>query len=499
MTTPSHHPDRRRARELDPVDDVTREFWGPGADWPTTEQPVVDSGLPEESHGLGSAVRRWWNTTGAVPATRSHRAPAAATGVTTPGDDTDELGLDDWLDAAFTERSDRSSAPDVGPAPLTREQVDRDPGEWSSADWVREHELDDWSSGDDPLVRRSERPVGPDVDQDDQDDGWDAPVAPPRGGVDPLLARLGGLAVIVTLLVPVVLGFASGSDDDDALRTAPSPPAASDADVPIEPPAASSAADTSETVVEPDVVAAAAPPAAAEPSTAQPTTAATTTAAPAATSTAAAVVAPTEQLTVDTCALEYEIAGGDFWIRIADGSGVALADLLAANDATVSTPLFPGSTICLPAGATTPSPPPAPTPTADTDRAPSTPAPAPTPTRPPTPSPTTTAPPTTSPPPPPPPPASNASAAEVQAIIRAVWPDELEERALQVAWRESNYIPTAKNFCCYGVFQIYWSVHQGWLADMGVTSAEQLYDPTVNARAALVLYQRAGGWGPWGG
>jgi hypothetical protein len=80
-----------------------------------------------------------------------------------------------------------------------------------------------------------------------------------------------------------------------------------------------------------------------------------------------------------------------------------------------------------------------------------------------------------------------------------VWPDELEERALQIAWRESNYIPTAKNFCCYGVFQIYWSVHKSWLSGIGITSAEQLYDPTTNARAALALYERAGGWGPWGG
>ena len=85
-----------------------------------------------------------------------------------------------------------------------------------------------------------------------------------------------------------------------------------------------------------------------------------------------------------------------------------------------------------------------------------------------------------------------------RSIIRDVWPDELEDRALEIARRESKYRPTAKNNCCYGVFQIYWSVHRGWLADLGITSAEQLFDPTLNARAALTLYQRAGGWGPWG-
>ena len=112
------------------------------------------------------------------------------------------------------------------------------------------------------------------------------------------------------------------------------------------------------------------------------------------------------------------------------------------------------------------------------------------------PAPTTVAPTTTSPPLPP---ASNATVAEVQAIIRSVWPDELEERALEIARRESNFIPTARNFCCYGVFQIYWSVHRSWLSGIGITSVEQLYDPTTNARAALALYERAGGWGPWGG
>ena len=58
-------------------------------------------------------------------------------------------------------------------------------------------------------------------------------------------------------------------------------------------------------------------------------------------------------------------------------------------------------------------------------------------------------------------------------------------------------MPTAKNFCCYGLFQIYWNVHKSWLADIGITSDQQLYDPATNARAAYALYQRAGGWGPW--
>ena len=180
---------------------------------------------------------------------------------------------------------------------------------------------------------------------------------------------------------------------------------------------------------------------------------------PTTTSTRAPVTAAVEALAVDECTLEYEVAAGDFWIRIADGSGARLADVLAVNDATVSTPLYPGRSICLPAGATIPSPPPAATTarfddsgqlhrarrnsstTSSTSTASTTPT-------------------TTTPPPPPPPPPSPVSPAEVEAIIRSVWPDELEERALEVAWRESNYRPTAKNSCCYGLFQIYWSAHQ---------------------------------------
>ena len=38
---------------------------------------------------------------------------------------------------------------------------------------------------------------------------------------------------------------------------------------------------------------------------------------------------------------------------------------------------------------------------------------------------------------------------------------------------------------------------KGWLAGIGVTSGDQLFDPRVNATAAYTLYQRAGGWGPW--
>jgi hypothetical protein len=484
MTTPSH-PDTPSWHDHDPSRDdrlpeAHQDFWGDADDWASElQEPRVSR------QRLGATVSRWWNSTGSLPVTRTHGTPTRQQPVIAD-DDTDRLPTDDWsTDDRSTDDWPTDDRPiddrpiDDRPAAVSR-SADRSRDDAIMDDWS----VEDWSTDQGLPGRRN--------------DDHHMPPAPPRLGVDPLLARLGGLAIVLTLLVPLVVGFSSG--DGDALRTSPSaasaPPATPPTIVPL--PSASTAAT--------DTVSAATNTAGAAGSSVAPTSS------PTADTTASSDVAPVaasasdtgpaadaQALATDPCALEYEVVAGDFWIRIADGSGVALADVLAANSATVATPLYPGRTVCLPEGAATPPPPPAPAstivvpPTAErpptgSSRPAST---VPTTTRPPA-TPTTTA-------PPPRPPASNASAAEVQAIIRAIWPDDLEERALQVAWRESNYVPTAKNFCCYGVFQIYWSVHKGWLAGIGITSAEQLYDPTLNTRAALALYERSGGWGPWGG
>ncbi len=195
----------------------------------------------------------------------------------------------------------------------------------------------------------------------------------------------------------------------------------------------------------------------------------------------------------ESCSNVYEPVPGDYWLRIADVSGVSIEDLLAENNATTETPIFPGADICLPAGATTPTaatePPttPAPTTAAPTTAAPTTPAPT---TAAPTPAPTTTAPRNTTSPP---------SGGTVEQMIRDVWPDELEDEALRIAWRESNYRAdvTSPTGCCVGVFQMHWEAHRSWLADMGVTSRDQLFDARTNIEAAYALYQRSGGWGPW--
>ena len=86
--------------------------------------------------------------------------------------------------------------------------------------------------------------------------------------------------------------------------------------------------------------------------------------------------------------------------------------------------------------------------------------------------------------------------AEVESIIRQVWPDDLEDHALAIAQRESHLIPTSHNYCCYGLFAIYYEAGKRLLNSIGVTSPQQLFDPWVNTRAALAIYQVAG-WDPW--
>ncbi|MEI6496795.1 MAG: LysM peptidoglycan-binding domain-containing protein [Actinomycetota bacterium] len=175
------------------------------------------------------------------------------------------------------------------------------------------------------------------------------------------------------------------------------------------------------------------------------------------------------------CVKAYIVRPGDAWSVIATRTKVTMRALLAANGATTRTVLYPGGSICLPASATVPIAP-ATTPASTVPVAtPSTPAAA------------VVA------------PARTYSSAEVVAIVRAIWPDDQEDHALQVVWRESNNQPTARNSCCYGLFQINFNAHRSWLAtNAGITNAQQLLDPHVNALVALVLYNGSG-WGPWGG
>jgi hypothetical protein len=88
--------------------------------------------------------------------------------------------------------------------------------------------------------------------------------------------------------------------------------------------------------------------------------------------------------------------------------------------------------------------------------------------------------------------------AQSEAIIRQIWPDSLEDKAVAIAKRESNLHAGVRNWCCYGLFQIHFNANKKTLVQIGITSPNQLFDPATNARAALVMYMRSG-WAPWGG
>jgi len=173
---------------------------------------------------------------------------------------------------------------------------------------------------------------------------------------------------------------------------------------------------------------------------------------------AIAVAVPAMSLTSSpvfaaSCTRYHTAKPNDSWSRIAARFNVGLGALLKMNSATADSALFIGDSLCV-----------------------------------------STQPVLT-------PPTQTYSRRQVVAIIREVWPDELEETALFVARRESNLVPSVvggKNNCCLGLFQMYWSVHQSWLTKSGVTEPSQLLDPRVNTQAALALYRRNGNsWRPW--
>lgn len=161
------------------------------------------------------------------------------------------------------------------------------------------------------------------------------------------------------------------------------------------------------------------------------------------------------------CSGKYTVKAGDSWNRIANLYSVSATELAAVNGKTINSTLLIGQVLCLPAGAKTPTS----TSTSST--------------------PTTSA------------PKRTYTQSELEQIVRDHWPDELEKEAFYVVYRESRWVPTAKNFCCYGLFQLNWLAHQSWMRGYGISDPSQLLNPETNARLAYVVYQRSGSWKPW--
>ena len=159
-----------------------------------------------------------------------------------------------------------------------------------------------------------------------------------------------------------------------------------------------------------------------------------------------------------SCTKTYTAVAGDSWWRIASKTKVTLKQLLTANKAKSSTPIMVGDVLCLPKTAVT----------RDRARA------------------LDLA-----------PPVKRHTRAAAEKVIREIFPDRLEKRALAIARRESKLNAASWNWCCIGLFQINWWSHRSWLAEMGITEPEQLLNARTNAEVALVIYRRSGGCGPW--
>ena len=493
--------------EADRPADVTQEFWGATRDWEprpddgpgdamwaerTGSMRTIRDGLTAFKPRRGEPTR---SRRGGMDRTRSHGIVRPRTDDTTPTGQMRRVAPEATLAELAAGRR----------AAAQRAQIE--------FDWPED---DDWTLPATSTGRHGAAPPANPVDDEHYADEADliplSPAAPlverlGLGGVDPLLLRLGAIVLIGVLAVPFAIAGRGGSGDAVASANvaaavataapsvietgigsaapqtvAPAPALAAANPAPAAAPVADQPAVTPAAAEAPD--AGAATDVATDDGADAPTVADVQDVAIASTSPPeVAVVSENAERVEPQCDLVYTAVAGDSWYRVADRAGVSMQAVLDANLAGVESVILPGDEICLPDGANLPSPPTTAAPVATA--APTT-----------TAAPATTRAPSTATTPPPPP----ASAAEVQSLIREIWPDELEERALEIAWRESNYRSNAYNgSCCYGVFQIHWPSHRGWLDDYGIVTSNDLFDARKNITASYALYQRAGGWGPWGG
>ena len=167
---------------------------------------------------------------------------------------------------------------------------------------------------------------------------------------------------------------------------------------------------------------------------------------------------PAGAFSTDGCAKTYKVVRNDSWSRIADKAKVPMKDLLSVNKATTRSMLLIGDVVCLPKTAKVGQA------TGGLKLSP---------------------------------PSERWTAQEAASIIREVWPDRIEDRAVAIAKRESKLNAASYSSCCVGLFQLNWAAHKSWMARKGVSSAQQLLDARTNAEMALELYRRNSGFGPW--
>lgn len=106
-------------------------------------------------------------------------------------------------------------------------------------------------------------------------------------------------------------------------------------------------------------------------------------------------------------------------------------------------------------------------------------------------------------PPPPPAPSSSTTAAppaqvsappntscSTQDLIRAIWPDDVEEWAIGIAWRESRCSNVQNSEGASGQFQLMIPMHSALMA--AVCGSADWANPECNIRTALKLYEGSG-------
>ena len=205
------------------------DFWGDTPDWTRSTRRSDDAvGETEDgpSDSRRSGLRRWWDAAlgSGSDATREHRVLDASAPMY---DDTEPLADGGEFDVVWPVDRFKPTRPDH-----TTEHAAVDHGEpteeTTDAMWD-----DEWE----------QIPVGAGFGRGRTIDADASGEHPRTGGIDPLLARIGAVAVVLTLIVPLALGLRSSGDGDVLTASSPEVSTSRPATGPASAPAAPSLAD----------------------------------------------------------------------------------------------------------------------------------------------------------------------------------------------------------------------------------------------------------------